>query len=333
VNLTNGSFIIPATITALSDTEITCSVNLTDAASGLWSVEVTNTDGKTFLLTNAFTVMNPAPEVLSITPSTGSNNAIIGVIDLAGTGFLPGASVSLKKTGELPLGTVGSPVFINSTKMLCFFNLTGARVGTWDVLVTNPDLQEGTLPGGFFITYPIAPQVLGISPATGVNTGVISISNLSGTGFEEGATVILKKSNETNITGSNLSVSTPYQITCDLNLTGASEGPWDVMVVNDDGQSGILAGGFIVKYPAPQIVGMSPSVGINNGSIFISNLSGDYFRSPAAVKLTSLGENDIPATNVMVVNAQKITCNFALAGRNATVWNIIVTNPDGQYAI
>jgi hypothetical protein len=87
VNLTNGSFIIPATITALSDTEITCSVDLTDAASGLWSVEVNNTDGKTFLLTDSFTVMNPAPVVLSITPSTGSNNAIIGVIDLAGTGF------------------------------------------------------------------------------------------------------------------------------------------------------------------------------------------------------------------------------------------------------
>jgi len=334
VNLTNGTVTIPAMVTEIMPSQITGSIDLTGAAAGSWSVEVTNPDGKTDLLTDAFVVLNPAPVVISIIPATGSNNAIIGVIDLAGTGFLPGASVSLTKTGKDPIGSVGAPVFVNSTKMLCFFDLTGASVGAWNVVVTNTDLQSGTLPGGFFISYPAAPQVIGITPSTGVNTGVVTISSLTGNGFENGATVILKKSNETNITGSNILVAPPSTITCDLNLTGAAEGFWDVMVINDDGQSGpVLAGGFQVRYPAPEIIGISPSVGINNGTVFISNISGAHFRSPATVKLTCLGENDIPATNVAVETSQKITCNFALAGRNASAWNLVITNPDGQHAI
>ncbi len=38
---------------------------------------------------------------------------------------------------------------MTGTKITCDFDLTGASTGTWDVVVTNPDTQEGTLPFGF----------------------------------------------------------------------------------------------------------------------------------------------------------------------------------------
>ena len=332
VNLTNGTSRIPATVFGITPSQISCSVDLTGSALGPWSAEVTNTDGKSTLLVDAFTVVNPVPVLLSIAPDTGKNGAVIGAFELTGTGFSPGASVALRRTGETPIGAVGSPVVLNPTKIQCMFNLTGASVGAWDVVVTNADLQNSTLPGGFFITYPAAPQVLGITPSSGVNTGMATISSLTGTGFEKGASVLLMKANEATITGMNTTVISPAEIACDLNLAGAAEGLWDVMVINNDGQSGVYKGAFQVRFPAPQITGILPSSGLNNGKVFISDLSGAYFRSPATVKLTCPGEADIPAANVTVVNSSKITCDFDLAGKNVTAWNLVVTNPDGQNA-
>lgn len=346
-NITGNNFLAGATVTLVKAGEsnvsamvlgvipskIACSFDLSGAISGPWSVVVTNPDGKESLISNGFEVINPAPSVTSTNPSVGVNNGISGVIELSGTGFLEDAAVTLKKAGEADIGAMGAPVVVNNTTIFCFFDLTNAGVGAWDVVVTNTDLQSGTLPAGFFISYPAAPQVTSITPATGVNTGMVGISSLTGTGFENGAEVVLKKTGEANITGMNVMVLPPAQITCEFNLAGAAEGPWDIVVINDDGQSGILPGGFQVTYPAPQITGIAPLIGINNGPVSITNLSGVYFRSPATVKLTRLGEPDIPGSSVAVVNAGKITCSFALAGAAAGPWNLVVTNPDGQYAI
>ncbi|MDD1707932.1 MAG: PKD domain-containing protein, partial [Methanoregulaceae archaeon] len=249
------------------------------------------------------------------------------------TGFLTGASVTLKKAGEYDIVALGVPTVVNSTKILCFFDLTNAGVGSWDVVVTNTDLQSGTLPDGFFISYPAAPQIISITPVSGVNTGMVAISSLTGTGLQNGVQVILQKAGQADINGTNVMVYPPTEITCEFNLAGAAEGLWDVMVVNDDGQSGVLPGGFQVRFPVPKISNITPAIGLNNGPVSITNLSGEYFRSPATVKLTRLGETDIPATGVAVVNAETITCSFALGGADTGPWNLVVTNPDGQYAI
>jgi PKD repeat protein len=332
VHLDNGTVRIPAMVSGVTASQITCTIDLTGAVAGSWSAEVKNPDGKADLLPGAFTVVNPAPEVSAVAPTGSPHDKDSAALELTGTGFLNGASVALKKSGEPDIMAMGIPTVVSPTKMLCFFNLNGAGVGAWDVIVTNTDLQSGTLPGGFFVSYPSPPQVISITPATGVNTGMVTISNLKGTGFHNGASVILKKANETNITGSNVTVVSQAKITCALDLAGAADGLWDVMVINDDGQSGVLAGGFQVRFPTPQVTGISPAVGLNNGTVFISNLSGARFRAPATVRLTCAGENDIPATNVTVQSPKKITCSIDLAGRNATVWNIVVTNPDGQSA-
>jgi len=328
-----GEANISAVITGFTASQITCSLNLSGAAAGPWSVVVTNPDGKEGLISNGFEVLNPAPSVTAINPPSGTNDGISMGIELTGTGFLDGATVALKKVGEPDITAMGVPTVVNPTKILCFFNLTDVSVGAWDVVVTNTDLQSGTLPAGFLISYPASPQVISIIPATGVNTGAVAISSLTGTGFEYGAEVLLKKTGEVNITGTNVLVLPPAQITCEFNLAGAAEGPWDIVVINNDGKSGVLAGGFQVTCPPPQIASITPSVGINNGPVSITNLSGVYFRSPATVKLTRLGEPDIPATGVTVVNAGMITCSFALAGAEGGPWNLVVTNPDGQYAI
>lgn len=95
-----------------------------------------------------------------------------------------------------------------------------------------------------------APEVTSITPSSGVNTGVIDITDLSGSSFQSGATVKLTKTGQTDIPGSGVSVVSSSTITCTLDLTGVLTGTWDVVVTNPDDQSGVLAEGFTVRAPS-----------------------------------------------------------------------------------
>ncbi len=328
-----GETDIPLPVTNTSPTELTCSINLSGAAPGLWNLVVENPDGQAVTLYNAFIALYPAPTVTDITPDTGDNSGITGILVLKGTGFFEDAGVRLVKTGEPDIEAKGTPVVENETTIFCFFDLSGAPVGPWNVVVTNTDDQEGTLPAGFFITYPAPPQVSAISPSSGINSGTTSIIDLSGNGFQNGAMVVLKKNGESDITATNVTVAGMTKITCDLNLTGKTTGPWDVVVINNDGQQGILASGFQVTYPAPTLSSITPTSGINNGPVAITDLAGSNFLPGATVKMAKLGEADIIATGTAVVNPDKITCSFNLAGAKTGLWNIVVRNPDGQNGI
>jgi PKD repeat protein len=334
VNLTYpGEANIPGMVSLVTPAKITCGLDLSGAKTGLWSLTVTNPDGQEDTLASAFIIYNPAPTVASITPNTGKNNGMTDVLTIKGTGFLSATAVKLTKGGQSDIIAKGSPDVENETTITCYFDLSGAEVGSWDVVVTTSDMQSGTLPAGYAISYPAAPQITTITPNTGFNDGSVSIADLAGTGFEEGAVVVLKKSGEPDIPGTSVAVTAPDRITCDFDLTSAETGAWDVRVTNDDGQYGTLAGGFTVRYPPPTVNSIAPSIGLNNGSVLITNLSGTGFYAGASVKISKLGQADIGATSVSVVNSTKITCILNLTGAASGPWNIVVTNPDSQYDI
>ncbi len=90
----------------------------------------------------------PAPTVTSIDPASGTNDGVVYLTDLAGTGFLEGATVTLKRLGD-PDISASNVVVVSDTQITCDFDLADAAAGTWDVVVTNPDTQEGVLPFGF----------------------------------------------------------------------------------------------------------------------------------------------------------------------------------------
>jgi len=92
-----------------------------------------------------------APTVTSITPNSGETNATVDITDLAGTGFLSGATVKLEKAGETDI-TATNVTVVSSTQITCTFVLTGAVSGAWDVLVTNTDTTSARLIDGFTIT-------------------------------------------------------------------------------------------------------------------------------------------------------------------------------------
>ncbi|HIH03028.1 MAG TPA: PKD domain-containing protein [Methanoregulaceae archaeon] len=115
----------------------------------------------------------PPPTITSVTPNTGTQGSTIAVTNLAGTGFQSGATVKLRRTGYLDI--VGTSVgVVSSTKITCQFTLPSTvATGTWNVVVTNPSGQSGTLTNGFTVSSaPISPTLL---------TGAFQIPNVGGT--------------------------------------------------------------------------------------------------------------------------------------------------------
>jgi hypothetical protein len=94
-----------------------------------------------------------------------------------------------------------------------------------------------------------APTVTSITPPSGLNTGPVHITNLAGSNFQSGATVKLTKSGQSDINAANVNVVSASKITCDLDLTGAATGLWNVTITNPDLQSDTLPNGFTVTAP------------------------------------------------------------------------------------
>jgi hypothetical protein len=331
---TGQTDITATSVLVVSPAQITCDFDLTGAAAGDWDVYVQNPDGQHATRTNGFHVNYPsAPNPTSMTPNNGTNDGPVSITDLAGTGFRTGATVKLSKAGnDINATSVQVPT---TTKITCTFDLTGASVGSWDLTVTNNDGQSGTLNAAFTITYPAPPNVVSVDPDTGGNDGQMFITNIAGTGFQEGASVVLTRTGQTDITATSVLVISPAQIGCSVDLTGAQLGKWNVTVKNDDSQEDTLADAFTVQFPGPPApTGITPAEGVNDGIINITGLAGYGFQDGAVVKLQKAGKPDIIASSVVVGGGgTTITCIFDLSGEPGGSRDVYVENIDAQSGV
>lgn len=84
----------------------------------------------------------------SATPNKWLN--IGTVIDtITGEGFKDSAEVKFVKDSSVIPGT--NATVVSSGKIIATFDLTGAQIGDWDVVVTNPDSKSATLANGFTV--------------------------------------------------------------------------------------------------------------------------------------------------------------------------------------
>ena len=118
-------------VSVVSSTQITCSFNLAGAAAGQWNVVVTNPDTQFSTLTNGFTVIYPAPTVSGITPNSGVTGTTVNITNLAGTGFLSGATVKLTKSGSSDINwDFGFSCFVDADHVQ--FQPCGSRSGSME---------------------------------------------------------------------------------------------------------------------------------------------------------------------------------------------------------
>jgi hypothetical protein len=109
-------------------------------AAAAVDVAVSNPGDRTATMHNAFTYV-PPPTITAISPQSGST-AGGGTATITGTGFQPGASVTVGGSGA-----TGVTVSADGTRITMILPPHGA--GSADVVVTNPDGQRGTMPAAY----------------------------------------------------------------------------------------------------------------------------------------------------------------------------------------
>ncbi|MCW2926714.1 MAG: uncharacterized protein JWM86_682, partial [Thermoleophilia bacterium] len=103
-------------------------------------------------------VLTSSVSVTGLTPSTVPQGRKGLVVQVAGTGFVSGAGVTISGTGV----SVASTTWVSATRIDITLNVTDvATLGARTVTATNPDLSTASLVGGLTVTTPSL--TLGIS--------------------------------------------------------------------------------------------------------------------------------------------------------------------------
>jgi hypothetical protein len=99
--------------------------------------------------------------VTQVAPATGAAGGSVIVV-ASGAAFDPNGSVALRRTGSADI--VGAPVTIDAggSALAARFDLAGAALGAWDVVVTNPDTTSATLAGAFTVEAARTPDLWAI---------------------------------------------------------------------------------------------------------------------------------------------------------------------------
>lgn len=80
----------------------------------------------------------------------GTDQDMVNIKSLTGTGFQSGAMVKLTRSGQPDIFAT-NVIVVTSTKITCIFNLLNVAIGSWNVVVTNPDNKSDSLADGFTV--------------------------------------------------------------------------------------------------------------------------------------------------------------------------------------
>ncbi len=149
-----GADITVTLVTVNSDTQITAKITIPFGVElGSREVSVTNAapGGGTAARADGFTVINPRPTLISVTPTIGSLSQTLDV-DLAGTNFIAGVSRVSFGDGI----SVNHITVVSSTQIIANITIAGwASLGAHDVTITNADPVFGdpaVLPNAFAVS-------------------------------------------------------------------------------------------------------------------------------------------------------------------------------------
>jgi hypothetical protein len=198
VTITGTSFAAGATValggvaatgvTVVNATTITATTGA--HAAGAVNVVVTNPGGLSGTLASGFSYgsLPPPPTVTSITPNSGSTAGGTGVT-ITGSNFVAGATVALGGVAATGVTVVNATTITATT--------SAHAAGAVNVVVTNPNLQSGSLTKGFLYVTP--PAVASITPDSSSMVGgtgdfvagaLMALGNVAATGLTVNARTI-----------------------------------------------------------------------------------------------------------------------------------------------
>jgi len=262
------------------------------------------------------------PSVSSIDPATGSVDDNALTVTITGSNFQPGASVYLHRDGsDIPATDV---TVVDDAHITCTFDLSGQALGSWDAVVTNPDSQSGSLPGGFTVvhgaphhfTFDSIPQQM-INVSFPITITAWDQYNNQATSYI--ATVALTDTTATispTVT-SNFAAgvwSGPVAIGAvgtDVVITATS--------TLDPGVVGTSAP-FTVTHPTPTVLGITPNEGLSISPTAVTITGTDFAATPEVY----IGAT--PALGITWLSDTTLTGTVP-AGLSPGVYNVTVRNP------
>jgi len=163
------------------------------------------------------------------------------------TGGVVDSSPAVDSDGTIYVGSNDNNLYaVNPDGTQKWLFAAGGQVDSSPAIGSDGTIYVGSNDNNLYAIESATPTVTAIAPNVAMNTGVVSITGLTGTNFATGATVKLAMTGQSDIAASHVAVASSTQITCSFDLTGAASGTWDVVVTNTDGRSGTLPGGFII---------------------------------------------------------------------------------------
>lgn len=291
-----------------------------DAALGGRTVTVTNPDGRSSNPV-ALTVVAPPPPVLtSLVPATIEQGASGVPFALAGSGFLPGATVAVSASG-----VVAADVQVVSGSQLTFSASAAlsAAAGPRSITVTNPDGQTSN-PVTLSVTPPPSPVLASVMPASILEGAAGVPFTVTGANFREGATVAA--------TPPGLSISAVEVVSAaELRFTaaaasGAAAGPRMLRVTNPTGQTSNPVTVTITPRP-PLITRVTPSSLATGVANAVVTLEGSNFR-PGAMAASSDPAVAVHGTTVLSPSLARVTLSVRAESRPGPV-TLTLRNADG----
>lgn len=250
----------------------------------------------------------PAPDVQTVTPSTGTT---LGgtIVVIGGLNFIPGLTVLVGAS----TGTVTS---VSADGRSIDFRTSPAAAATGlTVKVTNPDAQFDTLASTFSYIQ-AAPTVTSVSPNTVLTTGGTRVQ-ANGTNFLAQSTVSVS-----GTAGTSVSVLTSTAII--FTTPAKSAGTYNV-TVSSGGLSGTGSAVLAYVLPAPTLVSHTPSTGTTLGGTVVA------FTVTNAVSGCTIQFGTMTALTATFTSSSLVS-STAPARSTAGAVTTKITNPDGQNA-
>lgn len=265
--------------------------------------------------------------VTGISTTKYFNTGELRNLQINGIGFKSSPAVELRQAGQPAIS--GSFVKVNGdTSISCDFYFSRNNIGKWDIVITNTDDRTTSLVGALELTQ-VPPHVVFLTKISGVQGQAIA-TDVLGYGFADAA-VVKAVQGGTTINSSAISHWGQNRLVATFTIPqSAPTGYYQVIVTNPDGASSVEdVNLYITANPAPLVTSISLEKATNNAE-YPFLIRGANFNGAAIVTLTSATDS-VTATAVVVAGGT-ITCKLNLRGKKTGVYDLTVTNPDGQRA-
>lgn len=247
----------------------------------------------------------PLPVVASWTPASADDGGSPRVT-VTGTNFSSDTTVKLTRSDQPDMA--GTNVNVASGQQLrCTFNLIGAAVGMWDLVVTTDDATV-RLPKAFAVTAALNPTLAGFTPGTPQqNCGNIPCG-VFGSNLQAGAMIRAVRSGTPDIPAANYNYQNTGCIGFTMNFGGARPGVYTIVLTNPNNGQAALGGALVIvptaKSPYEFSLGEDESTDVGSGVRL--TLIDDNSKKRQAAEVAITAPNNEPRKRFLRVNERLI---------------------------